>query len=90
MLALVGEDSHDHATFSEGFCYSQSSAASGAGRNAYEKAFLRCQPARAHRCILISYRDDFVQDVPIQHRGDKACTDALDLVIAGFPSRNYR
>jgi len=56
----------------------------GATADAAHQAFLAGEASRGLQGVFIPYRNDLVDDVQVEHLGDKPRTDALNCVFAGL------
>src|SRR5687767_13666613 len=77
MLAFIREHRYDDAAFAEVLSDFQSRAARSTGRDADKQTFLRGQPASVGRCFLIAHRDDFIENLAIEHCRNESSADTL-------------
>ena len=61
----------------------------GSGGDADQQAFLFGQAAGVVERLLVGDLDDFVDQLGVQHAGDKAGADSLDLVRAGLAAGEH-
>ena len=64
-------------------CQLDGSPDGSTGRDAHQNAFLVADQAAGGKGVVIFDGDDLVVDLGVQHVGDEACADALDLVRTG-------
>ena len=64
-------------------CQLDGSPDSSTGGDAHQNAFLVADQAAGGKGVVIFDGDDLVVDLGVQHVGDEACADALDLVRTG-------
>ena len=83
-VAGIGQQSNDLLACVLGaLCQLQRSPDRSTGRDTHQNAFLVADQAAGGKGVVIFDGDDLVVDLGVQHVGDEACADALDLVGAG-------
>ena len=83
-VAGVGQQDDDVLACVLGtLCQLDGSPDSSTGRDAHQNAFLVADQAAGGKGVVIFDGDDLVVDLGVQHVGDEACADALDLVRTG-------
>ena len=83
-VAGVGQQDDDVLACVLGaLCQLDGSPDSSTGGDAHQNAFLVADQAASGKGVVIFDGNDLVVDLGVQHVGDEACADALDLVRTG-------